>query len=39
MKDHFVAIAIANDIIDKEEVELEAYQEFELLTKKIKVSS
>ncbi|MFW5873711.1 MAG: hypothetical protein ACOCVD_03440 [Bacillota bacterium] len=36
MKDHFVAIAIAYGIIDKKEVEPQAYQEIELLIERIK---
>jgi len=36
MTDYVVAIAIARDIIDKEEVDPEAYQELELLIERIK---
>ena len=35
MKDHFIAIAIVNGIIDKEEVDPEAYQELKLLIERI----
>lgn len=38
MEDHFVAIAIVNGIIDKDEVDSEAYQELELLIERIKDS-
>lgn len=38
MEDYFVAIAIANGIIDKDEVNSEAYQELELLIERIKDS-
>ncbi|RAK04160.1 hypothetical protein C8C77_13918 [Halanaerobium saccharolyticum] len=38
MEDHFVAIAIVNGIINKDEVDLEAYQELELLIERIKDS-
>jgi len=38
MKDHFVAIAITNGIIDKDEVAPEAYKELELLIERIKDS-
>jgi hypothetical protein len=38
MEDHFVAIAIVNGIIDKDEVDPEAYQELELLIERIKDS-
>ena len=37
MGDYFVALAIANGIIDKNEVDKDAYQELELLIKKIMV--
>ncbi len=36
MKDYFVAIAIANSTIEKDEVDLEAYQELEFLIERIK---
>lgn len=39
MKDHFIAIAIVNGIIDKDEVAPEAYQELELLIERIKDSN
>ncbi|PUU94567.1 hypothetical protein [Halanaerobium sp.] len=35
MEDHFVALAIGNDIIEKDEVDPEAYQELELLIERI----
>ncbi|TDO92001.1 hypothetical protein DFR79_10827 [Halanaerobium saccharolyticum] len=38
MKDHYVAIAIANGIIDKDEVAPEAYHELEFLIERIKDS-
>lgn len=38
MKDHFIAIAIVNGIIDKSEVDPEAYQELKLLIERIKDS-
>ena len=38
MTDHFVAIAVVNGIIDKDEVDPEAYQELELLIERIKDS-
>ena len=38
MKDHFVAAAIVNGIIDKDEVDPEAYKELELLIERIKDS-
>lgn len=38
MKDHFVAIAIVNEIIDKSEIDPEPYQELESLIEKIKDS-
>jgi hypothetical protein len=38
MEDHYVAIAIAKGIIDKDEVDPEAYQELESLIEKIKDS-
>ncbi|MGM0603882.1 MAG: hypothetical protein ACQESS_11275 [Bacillota bacterium] len=38
MEDHFVAKAIVNGIIDKDEVDPEAYQELELLIERIKDS-
>lgn len=38
MEDHFVAAAIVNGIIDKDEVDPKAYQELELLIERIKDS-
>jgi len=38
MEDHFVAIAIVNGLIDKDEVDQEAYKELESLIEKIKDS-